>query len=149
MRTDEGDAHLHFSVPCPAENDMTRDGPRGPVNAAAKHVNLKGVRARCACSRHVACNMVGSVPVDDGRRRGREGAIRTQGQNSTFTCHIVTLELIFGTPVFASNALQSSFKPCSEIRRADHQCSAFRTTMRTTDLFLPWVAFLYLKVWCG
>ena len=24
------------------------------------------LRARCACARHVACNMVGSVPVDDG-----------------------------------------------------------------------------------
>ena len=44
---------------------MTRDGPRGPVYAAAKHVNLKCVRARCAGSRRVACNMVGSAPVDD------------------------------------------------------------------------------------
>ena len=37
------------------------------ARAAAKHVNLKGVHARCACSCNVACNMVGLDPVDDGR----------------------------------------------------------------------------------
>ena len=46
-------------VPRPAERDLTRDGPRGPLSAA-QYVNLKGVLARRACSRHVACNMVGS-----------------------------------------------------------------------------------------
>ena len=71
VRTDEGDAHLQFLfdislVPCPAERELTRDGSGGPVYTAAEHVNLKGVRARCACSRHVACNMVGSASVDDG-----------------------------------------------------------------------------------
>ena len=47
-------------------NIRMKNGSGWPARAAAKHVNLKGVRARCACSRHVACNMVGSAPVDDG-----------------------------------------------------------------------------------
>ena len=97
---------------------MTRDGPRGPVNAAAKHVNLKGVRARCACSRHVACNMVGSAPVDDGRG----GQSDHSGKRAL-------------SPVFATNALQSItsnvFKwTCHHLR------SAFRTTMRIKGNFL-------------
>ena len=112
MRTDEGDAHLHFLhditlVPCPAENDMTRDGPRGPVNAAAKHVNLKGVRARCACSRHVACNMVGSAPVDDGR-----GGQSDHSGKRALSLVTVTLALIFGTlfsPPMHFNPSQAMF----------------------------------------
>ena len=67
-------------VPCPAERDLTRDGPRGPFCAATKHVNLKGVRARCACSRHVASNMVGSASVDD--RSGNP--TKRAKQHSTF-----------------------------------------------------------------
>ena len=70
---------------------MTRDGPRGPVNAAAKHVNLKGVRARCACSRHVACNMVGSTPVDDGR-----GGQSDHSSERALSLVTFTLALIFG-----------------------------------------------------
>ena len=33
---------------------------------ATSHVSEEVLRARCACSRHVACNMVDSAPVDDG-----------------------------------------------------------------------------------
>ena len=71
---------------------MTRDGPRGPVNAAAKHVNHKGVRARCACSRHVACNMVVSASVDDGPGGQSDNSGKRALSLATFA-----LALIFGT----------------------------------------------------
>ena len=86
---------------------MTRDGPRGPVNAAAKHVNLKGVRARCACSRHVACNMVGSAPVDDGR-----GGQSDHSGKRALSLVTFTLALIFGTlfsPPMHFNPSQAMF----------------------------------------
>ena len=100
-------------VPCPAEHDMTRDGPRGPVNTAAKHVNLKGVRARCACSRHVACNMVGSAPVDDGR-----GGQSDHSGKRALSLVTFTLALIFGT-LFSPLMFAKLLKCCVHQRLAD------------------------------
>ena len=68
-----------------AERGMTTDGPRGPVNAAAKHVNLKGVRT---------CNMAGSAPVDDGR-----GGQPDHRGKRALSCVTITLAFIFWTPL--------------------------------------------------
>ena len=59
-----GNPNLHFLlditlVPCPAERDFTRDGPFSP-SSLQQNTSI-------ACSRHVACNMVGSASVDDER----------------------------------------------------------------------------------
>ena len=92
---------------------MTRDGLRGPVNAAAKHVNLKGVRARCAFSRHVACNMVGSAPVDDGP--GGQPDHRGKRALSLVT---FTLALILGT-LLSPLMFAKLLKCCAHQRLAD------------------------------
>ena len=69
---------------------MTRDGLRGPVYAAAKHVNLKGVRARCDGSHHVTCNMVGSASVDDRRGGQSDHSGKTALNFLKFTRPILT-----------------------------------------------------------
>ena len=42
-------------------------GARATATRELQHdTSLRKFFARCACSRHVACNMVGSAPIDDG-----------------------------------------------------------------------------------
>ena len=144
VRTDEGDAHLTFLlditlVPCPAERGLTRDGPCGPVFAAAKQVDLKGVRARCACSRHVARNMVGS-----GLPRSRaEWAMRPQSKQQTsssraFIIHMALPDFSFFYAIVLNSCVGavSAYLQAGVQRRARHRrprrCAARKQLRRQT-----------------
>ena len=92
---------------------------RGPVNAAAKHVDLDMVRAQCACSRHVACNMVEySASVGDWRCGQSDHNGKTPLNYLPLTRAIHTS----AQPSITSNVLEWT----------SHRVpSAFRTTVQT------------------
>ena len=97
------------SISLVVSKSFAGDGPQGPVNPAAKHVNFEIVRARCACSRHVACNTVGSAPIGDGWSGQPDQSVKTSTRTSHV--HICSHHLNTFVPIHVCTQFQNLCPP--------------------------------------